>query len=48
KCDNYYNKGAEGGIIYNEKELDIDWIISEPEINVSEKDLNLNNLQSDY
>lgn len=25
KCDNFYNKASEGGIIYNDPSLDIDW-----------------------
>ena len=38
KCDNFYNKEAEGGIIYNDKTLNIDWILNEDELIVSEKD----------
>ncbi|MCK0158134.1 dTDP-4-dehydrorhamnose 3,5-epimerase [Cellulophaga sp. F20128] len=41
KCDNYYNKQAEGGIIYNDETLNIDWKLSKKEIKVSEKDLEL-------
>jgi len=41
KCDNYYNKESEAGIIYNDKHLYIDWKISEDEIIISEKDLML-------
>lgn len=40
KCDNYYNKEAEGGILYNDKQLNIDWSISN-QIILSEKDKNL-------
>ena len=39
KCDNYYNKAAEGGIIYNDLELKIDWLLPEKELKISEKDL---------
>ncbi|MDO1502188.1 dTDP-4-dehydrorhamnose 3,5-epimerase [Winogradskyella maritima] len=39
KCDNYYNKASEGGIIYNDKSLAIDWKLSEDQILISEKDL---------
>lgn len=41
KCDNYYNKASEGGIIYNDKRLDIDWQLPESEFIISEKDLEL-------
>ena len=39
KCDNFYNKEAEAGIIYNDKELGIDWQLSEEELIISDKDL---------
>jgi len=39
KCDNYYNKEAEGGIIYNDPTLNIDWKLYHDEIKVSDKDL---------
>ncbi len=43
KCDNFYNKASEGGIIYNDPTLDIDWQISSllrtgSEVLISEKD----------
>ncbi len=38
KCDNYYNKEAEGGIIYNDRTLNIDWKLSKEQMIVSEKD----------
>ncbi|MEX6688434.1 dTDP-4-dehydrorhamnose 3,5-epimerase [Danxiaibacter flavus] len=41
KCDNYYNKASEGGIIYNDKDLNIDWSIADNELILSEKDLQL-------
>ncbi|WP_166959976.1 dTDP-4-dehydrorhamnose 3,5-epimerase [Yeosuana marina] len=41
KCDNYYNKESEGGIIYNDKDLNIDWKLDENEFVISEKDLQL-------
>jgi dTDP-4-dehydrorhamnose 3,5-epimerase len=41
KCDNYYNKNSEGGIIYNDPALNIDWRIESNKIKVSERDLNL-------
>ncbi|MFI1772636.1 dTDP-4-dehydrorhamnose 3,5-epimerase [Thalassobellus citreus] len=39
KCDNFYNKKAEGGIIYNDAELNIDWGMNENQLIVSDKDL---------
>lgn len=38
KCDNYYNKDSERGIIYNDKDLNIDWQFPENDLIVSEKD----------
>lgn len=39
KCDNYYDKSTEGGIIYNDPSLNIDWKIDLKDALVSEKDL---------
>lgn len=41
KCDNYYNKEAEVGVIYNDEDLNIDWMLREDEMILSEKDLRL-------
>ena len=41
KCDNYYNKESESGVIYNDKELDIDWLLNKEEIVLAEKDKEL-------
>ena len=38
KCDNFYNKESEGGIIYNDSSLNIDWSFPENQLIVSEKD----------
>lgn len=38
KCDNYYSKQHEGGLIYNDPALDIDWKLPAEEILLSEKD----------
>lgn len=39
KCDNYYSKESEGGILFSDAELNIDWMIPESERIISEKDL---------
>ena len=44
KCDNYYNKEAEGGVIYADPKLNINWQLNEDEIILSEKDKQLMNL----
>ncbi|PQJ15900.1 dTDP-4-dehydrorhamnose 3,5-epimerase [Aureicoccus marinus] len=41
KCDNFYNKEAEGGIIYNDSTFGIDWLLEDHELILSEKDLQL-------
>ena len=41
KCDNYYNYRAEGGIVYNDIDLNIDWEISADKAILSKKDLSL-------
>ena len=38
KCDNFYNKESEGGIIWNDAELCIDWKLPMSDIILSEKD----------
>lgn len=39
KCDNFYNKNAERGVIYNDSTLNIDWELPENKLIISEKDL---------
>lgn len=46
KCDNFYNKASEGGILYNDPNLAIDWMLDESEIILSEKDKKLPLLSS--
>ena len=46
KCDNYYNKEAELGVIYNDKDLNINWEIPSVDIILSEKDANLPNFNT--
>lgn len=39
KCDEFYSKGSEGGISFNDPSLKIDWKIPEGSEIISEKDL---------
>jgi dTDP-4-dehydrorhamnose 3,5-epimerase len=39
KCDAFYNKGSEAGILYNDAALNIDWGIPADKAIISEKDL---------
>lgn len=39
KCDNYYDRLSEGGIVYNDRTLSIDWQVPAGRELVSEKDL---------
>ena len=41
KCDNYYDKASESGIIYNDATLKLDWHLPEEELIISPKDLEL-------
>lgn len=38
KCDAFYNKASEGGILYNDPQLAIDWKIPADAVVVSDKD----------
>ncbi|MCU7618676.1 dTDP-4-dehydrorhamnose 3,5-epimerase [Chryseobacterium sp. PBS4-4] len=38
KCDNFYNKDSEGGVLWNDTELNIDWQIPLEDIILSDKD----------
>lgn len=39
KCDAFYNKESEGGIMYNDPDLNIDWQIPAHKAVISEKDM---------
>ncbi len=39
KCDGFYNKQSEGGILYNDPDLQIDWQIPAGKEKISDKDL---------
>ena len=38
KCDNFYNKAAEGGVIYNDPSININWQMQPDELIISSKD----------
>ncbi|MBQ8751025.1 MAG: dTDP-4-dehydrorhamnose 3,5-epimerase [Alphaproteobacteria bacterium] len=40
KCDNFYDKNAEGGLCVNDPDLAIDWKIDMSKANILERDLN--------
>ena len=40
KCDNLYDKPCEGGVLYNDPAINIDWKIDLSKANISEKDKN--------
>jgi dTDP-4-dehydrorhamnose 3,5-epimerase len=41
KCDSFYNKDSEAGILYNDPSLNVDWKIPAGKETVSEKDKTL-------
>jgi dTDP-4-dehydrorhamnose 3,5-epimerase len=45
KCDNFYHKEAEGGIIWNDSNVQIDWQLENNEVLLSEKDAILPSLE---
>ncbi len=45
KCDAFYNKDAESGILYNDRALQIDWAYPPDQIILSEKDKKLPQLR---
>ena len=38
KCDNFYNKESEGGVLWNDTDLNIDWKLPADAVILSEKD----------
>lgn len=46
KCDNFYNKDSEGGLIYNDPTVNIDWQFPISELLISEKDTLLPTLEN--
>lgn len=48
KCDNYYSKSHESGIVFDDKTLDIDWGFPHTELILSQKDKELPTFESLY
>lgn len=46
KCDNFYNKESEGGIIFSDETIAIDWQFPTAELIISEKDKVQPNLEN--
>ncbi len=46
KCDEFYNKQSEGGLLYNDSMLAIDWGITSSKAIVAEKDLLLAGMEN--
>ena len=46
KCDNFYNKESEGGLLYNDPNLNIDWQFPTIDLLISAKDLVQPNLEN--
>ncbi len=40
KCDNFYNKESEGGVLWNDAQLNIDWKLPAEAVILSDKDRN--------
>jgi dTDP-4-dehydrorhamnose 3,5-epimerase len=46
KCDNFYNKESEGGFMYNDETVNIDWSFPLDKLIISEKDAILPNIEN--
>jgi dTDP-4-dehydrorhamnose 3,5-epimerase len=46
KCDAFYHKESEGGILWNDPKLNIDWKVPVDEVVVSEKDARYPSLEN--
>ena len=46
KCDNFYNKESEGGVLYNDKTININWEFDLEKTIISQKDKELPTLQN--
>ena len=48
KCDHFWNKDAEGGIMYNDPQLNIDWKVTKDKQIISEKDMGYPHLSNSH
>lgn len=48
KCDNFYHKSSELGIMWNDSSLNIDWKLPLSDIILSEKDKNLSTMNQNF
>ena len=48
KCDNYYNKSSENGILYNDPSINIDWNFPESQLILSKKDKDLPTFETSF
>ena len=46
KCDNFYNKESEGGLLFNDESININWNFPIQDLIISDKDKVLPNLQN--
>ena len=46
KCDNFYNKESEGGLLFNDSTVNIDWNFPTEQLIISEKDTILPTLEN--
>lgn len=46
KCDNFYDKAAEAGIIYNDPQININWLMQPDDLIISSKDVQLPTLST--
>lgn len=46
KCDNFYHKESEAGIMYNDPDLNIDWQIPKESMIISDKDMRLSSFKN--
>ena len=45
KCDNYYHKDAEDGLVFNDSILNIDWLLDKEQFIINERDKNFQTLK---